>query len=174
MNIFFLSVNPAKCAKYHCNSHVVKMIVEYCQLLSTAHRVLDPPNDFHLLLYKATHANHPSAIWVRQGKKNYLWLHNLLSELCKEYTFRYGKIHKCESSGLVQNLRTAPSKIPLGGSPLLLAMPDDVRFTADPVRSYRTFYAVHKKHLLTWTNRDMPAWLNKFGYNEQVSNRNCK
>ena len=38
MNIFFLSLKPRECAQFHCDKHVVKMIVEYCQLLSTAQR----------------------------------------------------------------------------------------------------------------------------------------
>jgi len=41
MNIFALDINPYTAASYHCDKHVVKMIVEYAQLLSTAHRVLD-------------------------------------------------------------------------------------------------------------------------------------
>ena len=41
MNIFFLDRNPEICAQMHCNKHVVKMIIEYAQLMSTAHRVLD-------------------------------------------------------------------------------------------------------------------------------------
>jgi len=28
MNIFLLDKNPEKCAKYHCDKHVVKMILE--------------------------------------------------------------------------------------------------------------------------------------------------
>ena len=41
MNIFYLDTNPALCAEYHCDKHVVKMIIEYAQLLSTAHRIID-------------------------------------------------------------------------------------------------------------------------------------
>ncbi len=41
MNIFFLDSNPIKCAEYHVDKHVVKMIVETAQLLSTTHRILD-------------------------------------------------------------------------------------------------------------------------------------
>jgi hypothetical protein len=40
MNIFYLSDDPVQCAKWHCDQHVTKMILEYAQLLSTAHRVL--------------------------------------------------------------------------------------------------------------------------------------
>ena len=41
MNIFALHTDPYKSAEMHCDKHVVKMILETCQLLSTAHRVLD-------------------------------------------------------------------------------------------------------------------------------------
>ena len=41
MNIFYLDNDPIKSAELHCDKHVVKMIIEYAQLMSTAHRVLD-------------------------------------------------------------------------------------------------------------------------------------
>lgn len=41
INIFYLDKNPTKAAEYHVDKHVVKMIQETAQLLSTAHRLLD-------------------------------------------------------------------------------------------------------------------------------------
>ena len=41
MNIFYLHEDPIQNAKWHVDKHVVKMVTEYAQLLSTAHRVLD-------------------------------------------------------------------------------------------------------------------------------------
>ena len=41
MNIFYLSHDQEQCARQHLDKHVVKMIVEYGQLLSTAHRMND-------------------------------------------------------------------------------------------------------------------------------------
>ena len=41
MNIFYLHKDTRKCAEYHNDKHTVKMILEYAQLLSTAHRFLD-------------------------------------------------------------------------------------------------------------------------------------
>jgi hypothetical protein len=41
MNIFALDRDPFQAAQMHCDRHVIKMIVEYAQLLSTAHRQLD-------------------------------------------------------------------------------------------------------------------------------------
>ena len=40
MNIFYLHEDPQVSAKMHCDN-VVKMIIEYAQMLSTAHRMLD-------------------------------------------------------------------------------------------------------------------------------------
>jgi hypothetical protein len=41
MNIFVLNLDPFVAAEMHCDKHVVKMIIEYAQLLSTAHRLHD-------------------------------------------------------------------------------------------------------------------------------------
>ena len=41
MNIFYLHKHPEIAAQMHVDKHCVKMILETCQLLSTAHRILD-------------------------------------------------------------------------------------------------------------------------------------
>lgn len=41
MNIFVLDRDPKVAAQMHLDRHVVKMIIEYAQLLSTAHRLRD-------------------------------------------------------------------------------------------------------------------------------------
>ena len=79
MNRFVLDLDPKVAAEYHCNKHVVKMIIEYAQLMSTAHRMLDGKeyvdnssgrkikrwrlND-HIdsMIYKASHVNHPFVV----------------------------------------------------------------------------------------------------------------
>ena len=58
MNIFFLDDDPKMCAQAHCDKHVVKMILEYAQIMSTAHRVLNSPSDLTESMYKITHENH--------------------------------------------------------------------------------------------------------------------
>jgi hypothetical protein len=179
MNIFALHLEPKTCAEMHVDKHVVKMILEYSQLLSTAHRVLDGQqyvddssgrrikrwklnNSFagDQLLYKATHINHPSAIWARESKANYQWLAYLLVELCKEYTFRYGKVHKCEEIGLVkwlvncipENIPTKPFTQPTP------AMPDQYKVKGDSVKSYRNYYVGDKQRMASWKKRQVPAW----------------
>lgn len=181
MNIFALHDNPTICAQMHNNRHCVKMILEYSQLLSTAHRVLDGKevieksktgrkqtkwvlnDERDVILYKNTHINHPSAIWVRQSDSNYKWLHNLLVELCKEYTFRYGRIHKCEYTGLVDALKTVPNNVPRGEfTPVTPAMPSEYVIKGDFISSYRNYYIKAKQHLAIWegkiNSRMVPEW----------------
>jgi len=90
MNIFYLSKNPIVAAEKQINKHVIKMILESAQMLCTAHREFGIDNDN---LYKRTHTNHPSAIWVRASSQHYDWLYQHMLALGNEYTNRYGKIH---------------------------------------------------------------------------------
>lgn len=168
MNIFLLDEDPRKCAEYHVDKHVVKMILEYAQLLSTAHAILDN-NGIQLEgLYKPTHKNHPCAIWVRESYHNYQMLYKLLKELCNEYTFRYGKIHK--TSGLLDKLQYSPFNIPPVGcmTPPALAMPDEYKVESakvtsaigvNAIESYRNYYRNDKIKLHKWSNRTIPEWL---------------
>jgi len=177
VNIFYLHNNQHECAKMHPDKHVVKMILEYAQLLSTAHRYLDgTPIVGHSdtgrkqsryvlhdgrdkLLYASTHINHPSAIWVRQSHENYKWLHRLLVELCKEYTYRYEKVHKVEASGLLHSLYSPPLGIP-GGifTEPTPAMPDEYKVPGDSVQAYINYYLGAKRHLANWKKRSIPSW----------------
>lgn len=184
MNIFYLDHDVKKCAEMHNDKHVVKMILEYAQLLSTAHRILDGivepglsktgrkktvyrlPDERDSVLYGATHVHHPSAIWVRQSKQNYVWLMQMWCCLLQEYTYRYGKQHAC--SKLVSPLSEIPHNLP--DKPFTEptpAMPDDVkilkeihtdRYTIDSLLSYRNYYIKNKTHLANWKNRPVPSW----------------
>lgn len=178
MNIFYLDNNPRVCAEMHNDKHCVKMILEYAQLLSTAHRILDGSPYITLnasgrkrtvyqladaerdgILYSATHVHHPSAIWVRVSDKNYVWLQNLLEELCLEYTHRYGKIHKVQSSGLTGALQKLPNNIPQGHfTEPTPAMPDDCKVAGDSIASYKNYYIMNKTHLANWKKRPVPDW----------------
>ena len=70
MNIFHLDKNPITCAEYHCDKHVVKMILETAQMLSTAYR--KNFNDGEKL-YKSAYPNHPITLWVGSTGENFFW-----------------------------------------------------------------------------------------------------
>ena len=154
MNIFYLDRDPQRCAAMHCDKHVVKMILEYAQLLSTAHHEIDgvPSID----CYKATHKNHPSAVWARENRSNYQWLWQLLSNLLQEYTFRYGKIHKTESSGIFWALKTLPHGLKGGKfTDPPQCMPDYCK-DDDAVVAYRTYYIKEKSYMAKWKFSEPP------------------
>jgi hypothetical protein len=155
VNIFVLSWHPDKAAEYHADKHVVKMIVETAQLLSTAHHVID--GDLALPgLYKPTHANHPCAVWARENISNYQWLHNLGVALLAEYTKRYGKRHK--TSDVMEALKIPPQGIAHGvQTPFALAMPDAYKHH-DPVVAYRRYYQGEKASIATWKHSKRPWW----------------
>jgi len=176
MNIFYLHNDTKTCAELHNDKHVVKMILEYAQLLSTAHRVIDGTHVIghsktgrrqgryvlhdtrDSLLYLSTHINHPSAIWVRHSYENYEWLYKLFIAVLNEYTYRYGKIHA--TARLVDALRTPPTHIPkgVGFTEPTPAMPDEYKVSANSVRSYINYYVGAKKHLASWKKRQTPEW----------------
>lgn len=177
MNIFYLHNDPFLAAQMHCNKHVVKMIVETAQLLSTAHRINDGhevteltqngrrikryrlSDDRDNVLYKSTHPNHPSAQWCRESADNYQWLYTLFLALLQEYKVRYNKDHACVK--LVRPLRKVPDRInmkPFTEPPP--AMPDYCKVKGNSVQSYRNYYVNEKKHFAKWTNRPVPDWFN--------------
>jgi len=152
MNIFVLDWDLKKSAEYHLNKHVVKQIVEYAQLLCSAHWMNDSEAP-----YKLTHKNHPCAIWVRENMENYNWLCELGLELCKEYTHRYGKIHKTQA--IIEWCFTNKPNLKSDETitDLALAMPIECKI-GDAVESYRNYYITHKKHIAVWSKRDVPFW----------------
>ena len=154
MNIFFLSIIQSICAQQHVDKHVVKMPLETTQLLCSAHYFF--PSSF-TPPYKLTHKNHPCAVWTRASLQNYLWLCVLGLELCKEYTFRYGKVHKCEA--YIRDLHSHPPAFPyLAFTEPPRCMPD-VHKTKDVVASYQSYYKIDKVHIHNWKKRPIPDFL---------------
>lgn len=176
MNIFALSTDPLESARMMCDKHVVKMIIETAQLLSTAHRMIDgveytdrttngrrikrwlhPNPNLEATLYKASHINHPSAVWTRTSNNNYNWLYHHFYGLCHEYTYRYGKIHLTQTK-LLDILENVPYNIPVGYlTNIPQAMPDKYKGEWF-VKAYRKYYVGEKYGFAKWTKRPQPSW----------------
>lgn len=154
MNIFILDWNQKTCAQWHCDKHVVKMPLESCQMLSTVyHRYTnDGP-------YKPTHPKHPCTLWAGQTIENYRWLWHLGWELCKEYTYRYEKVHACQR--ILAILRCPPLGLRARGfTAPAQAMPDEYK-NADPVVAYHQYYTNEKARLSAWEKRNIPPFIRK-------------
>ena len=185
LNLFYLHEDPIKSAELHCDKHVVKMIIEYAQMLSTAHRMLDGEQitamqngrriqrwnlngdkDLHTLemqttLYKASHINHPSTKWVRENAIQYQYAYDMFVALCDEYTYRYGKVHLTDKK-LRKLLDNLPNNITLGVySEPPQCMPDDVK-TESTITAYHKYYAVYKKDFAKWTSRPVPNFMEEY------------
>jgi hypothetical protein len=171
MNIFYLDKRPDDAAEMHCDKHCVKMILEYAQMLSTAHRVLDE-DDAHPDLYKIAHKNHPSTIWTRSSKQHYDWLFRLFRMLSEEYTKRYSKktliknfggefkVHKSWDK-LGKILEIAPKNIEDNGwTDPPQCMPDHCK-DDDVVRAYRNYYILEKNNFAVWKYSGTPKWYTK-------------
>ena len=171
MNIFNLDKDPVICAEMHIDKHVVKMPIEYAQLMSTAHRVLDGElylgktinnrnikrwrlsDERENVLYKASHINHPSAIWVRESVENYLQMYKLYKATLAEYTTRYGKCYGSHLSHQTVLITDGHER-----QRCLSVCLITVSKTGNPILAYRKYYIREKKGFATWKGREIPEW----------------
>jgi len=180
MNIFILDQDPIAAAVQQCDKHIVKMVLESAQMMSTAHRVLDGtlgkapsksgktmvkhwalPDSRDSVLYKAVHVGHPCTVWSMESKANYNWHYEHFVALSNEFIYRYKKQHKSWVD-LQVALRNAPTNIPdIGLTPFKLAMgaaPECIN-ESDPVGSYRRYYQTKQDRFsMDWTSRPTPDW----------------
>jgi hypothetical protein len=189
MNIFALHPKPKKAARWHVDKHVVKMLLETCQLLYTAHWILFYP---HLEQYKSAikfskeqkqlevpeymwyapdcattgeatyrpcHPHHPCSTWTRECSGNYLWLAQLGIELAREFRFRFRKVHSCEKH--IQWLYdNLPLTIPMSPRKgFAIAMDQEYRISKNPIVCYRHYYRKGKSGLMKYTGRHVPHWI---------------
>ena len=151
MNIFLLDEDLSRNAMCMVDKHVVKMPVESAQMLCTALHCCgqDAP-------YKATHINHPDNIWCRTSYENWMYLKELALNICSEYTYRYGKIHKAETV-----IRSLPyPNLPKSGLTKLPCCMDEQFIEGDDVvANYRRYYNIGKRHIHSWKNREIPNWI---------------
>ena len=159
MNIFYLNKDPKITAIEHNDKHCVKMILEYAQMLSTAHRECDGDERADsLFLYKRAHLNHPSTVWARENEAQYNWLYQLFIALAEEYSYRYDKKHATDlllRVSLKKPPQNMPRDEPFKQPPQ--CMPDEYKCD-DSIIAYRNFYRGEKAHFSKWKKRDVPEW----------------
>ena len=175
MNLFILSLDPAKTAEYMMDKHIAKIILEAVQMLCTTKRLLGSGSDIDPCVYKIAHKNHPVTIWCRASQANFVWTLDLIDAMHAEWKYRYAhpaqKQHKSYvvAQYLRQNIPPATAfervKVPGIMTPFALAMPDEykVRVAAgvyDAVASYRSYYLSEpKRRIAKWGKlRGMPVW----------------
>lgn len=190
MNIFALTKDPVLSAQQMLDKHVVKMPTESCQMLHTntlyfhyksiygVEPSLKDLKKFHAhinsKLMKPAMLNHPSTIWARQNNANYMWLYNHAIALCKEYTFRYGKIHGTEKR-IADSFTFSYDEKDL--TPVSIAMADIYRLPQEKhswdfvIKSYRHYYLQGKWDFATWKKNRRPEWWPENHYLNMIKNR---
>jgi hypothetical protein len=170
MNVFYLHHSAVLAATMHCDVHVVKMILETAQILSTVHHI---HGNGDAVPYKPTHQRHPSVLWAAESKAHYDWLQQLGHYLCNQYALRYGpRRHACEQyiKGCLAAPPPALLAMPFKWREPPQAMPDDVKVDGDAVTAYRNYYRKYKSHFARWKLGGVPAWMtptyNKFAPEE--------
>lgn len=189
MNIFAVSSNPIDSAQQLLDKHVVKMPTESCQMLHTnslyflfvsAHGrepTLKELKEFHReshfrYLMKPAMLNHPSTIWARKNKANYMWLYHHAIALCEEYTYRYGKEHGSHKR-ILDSMTFDYDSLQL--TPIDIAMADEYRldkeqyFIDNPnfsdwdyvIDCYRNYYLEGKWEFAFWKKNRRPYWFPK-------------
>ena len=153
-----------------CDKHVVKMVLEGCQVLSTAIRFHIGDLDNEIIpcyskdnpvedgIYKTAHLNHGSSVWARENISNFTWLFDHTYAIAVEYQHRYKKIHS--SFSVLENILQYIDCIPLGTmTPLYQAVPEEYK-QEDVVKAYREYYVGDKSEFAVW-NMDpsrQPDW----------------
>tara|TARA_R100000664_G_scaffold16600_2_gene25380 strand:+ start:11951 stop:12496 length:546 start_codon:yes stop_codon:yes gene_type:complete len=172
MNIFYLSECPVESARFHCDKHVVKMLLELYQQMGSAMRRNGAEDKDMPLTSKGTplkggYHNHPCTRWVGDTRENFKWAAKHAIALCEEYTYRYGKTHACEAG--IRYMARCDWVIPEGKlTAPAQAMPDEYR-NANPVQAYRDYYNIFKRanmvnkktgeSTIVWNNgREEPDW----------------
>ncbi len=155
MNIFVLDRNIRKCAQYHCDQHVSKMILESIQMLCTClnKKGVSTP-------YKSTHLKHPCVLWLDESYSNFLWLKELALELNREFIYRYDRNKDHASIKVLDEIESNQYK-DNGLTEFAQAMPDQYKFKSNAVRAYRAFYRGEKSKFAKWTKRPIPYWMKR-------------
>ena len=154
MNIFVLDRNVKKCAQYHCDQHVTKMILESAQIMCTALNTMGFKTP-----YKSTHGKHPCVLWVEESYSNFIWLTQLAIELNTEYKYRYEKVDDHKSIHVIREIENSKFS-DKGLTEFAQAVPKKYKYRGNAVRAYRSFYRGEKVNFARWTKRPIPWWMN--------------
>jgi len=162
MNIFILDLDFKRCAQYHCDKHVIKMILEGVQIICSALHLHG-----HTTPYRPTHQKHPCVLWVAESYENLLWTQELMLALNEEYRYRWQRQKDHASIEVLRQIR-GKRYANNGLTEFVQAMPEQYRVPQNAVAAYRRYYIAEKLKFATWKHRPEPPWIEKneiiYGY----------
>lgn len=178
LNFFFTSRDSKKCARWHGDKHLHKMIVEHAQILSNVWHLIGDPTKVPDGIYKSgkSHAKHPIVVWACKSLAHYDKILDVSFHLADERRRRkFSPKHKTEDVlKILQKHKPAISNFELGDTwtDPPACVPDEYLVDAhgtpiSVVTSYRLCIAGDKYHIinLRWEPRTRnPPWLQKYQY----------
>lgn len=153
MNLFYLDENVNKCAEFHVDLHVGKMILEAAQILCDVRHSIG-----YKAPYKIYNPNHPTTKWAKLSVNNYIFVSKLALALGNEFLFRFGKLYKSIEvvkfclNDIPKNLPNITFSEPPVMKPLLYDNPNKIL-------AHRNYYKHEKQHLIKYSKRNIPTWL---------------
>ena len=153
MNIFYLHKDPIQAAEWHCDKHVCKMIIESAQMLSIVTRQKNIDLGYNMSTTGAF-SKHPQTIWVGKSGQHFEWLVWLGIALCRQYKYRYDKVHKT-SKLMTDFFMLLDDDFYLkfeeqGFMDPPQCMPDEYKVENDTVAAYRNYYIQDKYRFAKW------------------------
>lgn len=169
MMVFLLDENHNQRAKFHCDKHVNKMLVESTQLMNTALHI----NDAEQLTFDDPIRPFPEwAMWAAESFDNWLWLLDHSLALGEEFRWRSARHDHRSLTRIMDNwvdqyiLTNEKRKIgkyfdgPPSGMTDFPVCVGDTEHSADPIETYRRFYNEQKvPHDWCEWSTETPYWV---------------
>ena len=166
MNIFVFNECPVENARQYCNRHLVKMITEHVQMMTTVCAEAEPlkfeaiPPKLRMKPFKEgdPHRKHPCTLWLFKSQTNYDYLWALNMFLHEEWRYRYDhpktKIHEA-----YRKMLHLPDILidDVGLTPFAQAMPEKYQ-QEDVFKAYQEYFMGEKMHIAHWKKREEPEW----------------
>ena len=169
MNLFVLDQDPKIAARYNCDKHISKLILEIAQMGAncfTQEQLQHAPPTQKGTPRKHSYYNHPVSIWMRKSKANFEWALEHAFELENERMYR-GYTSPHFSISFLQWCATNIVESCVGDAgltPFAIAIAPDKNCrkisgfeSLDTVEKYRLYYK-HDKPFAKWTRREKPEW----------------
>ena len=156
MNIFFLSMDPEKLAYMYCDQHVIKILLEICQMMYTSwfysNEIEYVEKNAPYTLnnkrrgYRPCHKNHPMTLWISSSYENYKFAGEIGMLLALEYKKKPSKFELRESKTSyypITDFKSGLTRIPA-------CMPDKYKVSSI-IESYKLYYSGEKTVFARYT-----------------------
>jgi len=165
-----IATDPADCARGLPDTHVIKLIAESLQIVSTVLPSLLQPAELAPIaagLLRPTHQHHPYVRWAAASRAHAMWLVRLGGALCAEKRRRwpanaphqYEPLYAELDARLPSDMRQLPSALPEASLPVVCTSPASVpdeqqrhliaatAAAGQRTRAFQLYYLVAKQRL---------------------------